>query len=272
MAIKIKKKDSSSGNDPSEAPELLDESGAPVGAPSRLGEDADPILKASWETASWVEENRYLVLGIVGVVFLAIVGGYFGLQVLESQNEEASSTLTPALEDYSTMIEGSPELESLKSNPDIEAPEKTFETNQARWEAVYAGANETLSKHPQGEIAQAATLMKASAAAQLGKTEEAIQLYESYRATSNDDSMKVPVLQGLAGVYASAEKWDEALETLDELSKLDDSYASAVDYQKARILERAGRGEDARKLYHSILEEDPNHPSKADIERRLATM
>ncbi len=265
MAIKIKKKDQSEGSE-EEAVEEQAASGA------TLTDDADPILRASWETASWVEENRGLVLGGIFVVLIAVIGGYFGLQYLESQKVKASSALTPAIESYTTLIEGSREIEAIKSNPDIEAPEKTYESDEAKWQDVYDNADKALAKHPNSEIANASRLAKAAAALKLGKTDEAIELYTSYLESPTDPSMEAAVLQGLATAHANAENWDDATATLDKLGELDEAYAEAARYQKARILERAGKADEAKKLYHEILDEDPNHPQKADIERRLANM
>lgn len=271
MAIKIKKKDGSTTVD--EEPELLDEDGAPVGSarPVSVGAGGDPFVQASWQTASWIEENRGIVFGGIVVVFLAVLGGYLGLSFLEDQKVEASTSMIPAFDSYNTLIEGSPELEALKSTPGLTAPDKTFESNTARWQAVYDDANKALTAHPTGDIAYAAKLTKAAAALELGKFDEAAALYEEYRKAAPDEAMKPIALQGLATVYASSEKWDQAIAALDELAG-EAGYERGAKYQKARILERSGKAEDAKTLFHAILDEDPMHPQKDDIERRLANM
>lgn len=272
MAIKIKKKDGSQEPESSSEVEEAEQLSAAEAAKAALSEDADPFLRASWETASWIEENRGLVLGAIAIVLIAVIGGYFGLQVLESQKVEASSTLTPAFDDFTTILEGSPQHEAIKANPDLEMPEKTFPNDKARWQAVYDDAEKTLSTHPKGDVAQAARLTKAAAAIKLEKPDEAIALYQAYLGNAQDEAMKVAVLQGLATAYARAEKWDEALKTLDELAAVDEDFVSGVKYQKARLLQRAGKKEEAKALFHEILDKEPDHPSKSDIERRLATM
>lgn len=266
MAIKIKKKD---GKDEAEAEAEVE--AAAAGA-VELSEEADPFLRASWETASWIEDNRMLVLGGIATVLIAILAGYGGLSYLEQGKVEASAALTPAFQDYNTLIEGSKEYDSLKANPDIKLPEKTFKSDDERWQAIYDDASGALAKHPSSEVALAATLTKASAAAKLGKHDEAIELYKEYIATSPDSSMKTAAQHGLATAYASAEKWDDALAALDELAKTSEEYEASLRYQRARILQRAGKSDEAKTLYHEILDKDPAHPSKADIERRLANM
>lgn len=267
MAIKIKKKDGTP-----DAPPPEDAALEVAGSAGELSEDADPFLRAAWQTESWVEENRTLILGGVLAVLVAVVGGYFGLGFLENQKVQASSALTPAFDSYNTVLEGSKELEAIKSNPDLPAPKKTFKSDRERWEAVYAAADSALKQHPSGDISHAATLSKASAAAQLEKYDEAIALYQSYQQAAKDDSMKLAALQGLATTYSAAQKWDEAVRALDEIAALDEQFASGAKYQKARVLERAGKAEEAKKLYHEILDKDADHPSKSDIERRLANM
>lgn len=264
MAIKIKKKDGSKDSEESAV-----EAG---GAAGRLSEDADPFLRASWETASWMEENRSLVIGGVLLMLVVVVAAYMGLGFLENEKVQASNSLTPAFDSYNTMLEGSKELEAVKSNPDLEAPKKTYKTDEERWQAVYDDADKALKDHANAEIAIAAKLTKAAAAAKLGKYDEAIALYKDYESISPDPSMKVAALQGLATAYAAADKNDEAIKTLDEIAALDPQFASGARYQKARILQHAGKTDEAKKLYHEILDNDPDHPSKADIERRLANM
>lgn len=269
MAIKIKKKDGNKDSEP-EA-ELVVEMNA-EGAAAALSEEADPFLRASWGTASWVEKNRMLVIGGVVLVFVGVLGGYMGLGFLENQKVQASTSLSPALDSYNTLLEGSKELEALKSNPELEPPKKTYKTDAERWQAVYEGADVALKQHPTTDMALAAKLTKASAALNLKKYDEAIALYTDYITSTPDPSMKTAALQGLATSYAAAKKWDDAIKTLDDLAAVDKAYVSGVGYQKARVLEQAGKPEDAKKLYHEILDADPEHPSKSDIERRLANM
>ena len=271
MAIKIKKK----GDKPEEEPEVeevAEDAPATARAAAQLSEEADPFLRASWETASWVEEHRFAVIGGVVAVFVAILSAYMGLNFLENSKVEASTTLSPAFDSYNTLLEGSKQLEAIKANPDFEAPKTTYPNEEARWQAVYDAASKSLDKNKNNEVAHAARLAKASAASRLGKHDEAIQLFEEYRKSSSDKTMEVVVLQGIASTHADAEKWDDAIKALDDIAKADEELASAVMYQKARILERAGRAEPAKELYHKILDESPTHPQKSDIERRLATM
>lgn len=273
MAIKIKKKD---GRDDDEAAiddvESAIEAGAAGVATTKLSEDADPFLRASWETASWIEEHRLAVVGLVVLVFLAVLGGYIGLGFLENQKVEASKALTPAFDSYNTLIEGSEALEQIAANPDLEAPDKTYKSDNERWQAVYDQASAALVQHPNADIALGAKLTKAASASKLEKYDEAIKLYNEYIESTTEPAMKTLALHGLATTYAAAAKWDEALKALDDLAASEPAFEPATRYQKARILERAARVEDAKKLYHEILDTEPNHPSKSDIERRLANM
>lgn len=264
MAIKIKKKDPTPDSDESPVEE-------PVSR-AALSANADALTRASWETASWVEENRHLVFGGIIAILIAVIGGYFGLEYLESQKVEASNSLTPAFDAYSQLVEGSAELEALKSNPDLEAPSETFESEEKKWQGVYDEASASLNKHPNTEVALSAQLAKAAAAVKLSKFDEAIALYEQFRASSTDPAMESVVIQGLATAYAGAEKWDEAIAALDELAEVDEAYSSVARYQKARIYERADQKDKAKELYHEILDQEPDHPSRGDIERRLANM
>ena len=261
MAIKIKKK----GERPEEPAqdEVIDME--PV-APA-----ADPFARATVGGASWIEEHRGLVLGGIAAVFVIILAGYFGLEYLESQKVDASAALSPALENYHTIVEGSPEYEAVQANDKITL-ERTFPSVEAKWQAVYDAAAEALSQYDTGQVAQSARLTKAAAALRLGKNEEALELYEAYLAKPHPDAGVFAVYNGMATAYAAQQKWDQAAQTFDELAEADEAYAGLARYQKARVLEEAGKPEEAKALYHEILEADPSTPFKNDIERRLALL
>lgn len=261
MAIKVKKK----GDSPSE-PEIVDES-KPEVPNVHLG-----AYSTSSSGGNWVEDNApKLLAGIVALV-VGIMGVYMAMQYVEGQKIEASTTLSPAYKAYAGIVEGTPEFEEIQNNEELPTPSSVFPSEQARWESILESSEAALSKHSGTELERAARLTKAAALQKLGRVDEAIPLYQEVLKDSPKLSEAVATHQGLAAAYSTQEKWTEVHTSLDALAELKPELSSELRYQRARIFEREGNVEEAKELYHAILEDDKAHPQRADIERRLATL
>ncbi len=263
MAIKIKKKGNREEDGSVEAGE------AEAAAAPDLS-TADVFERKSVETAAWVEENRQLVVGGFIAIVLLTFGGYFGLEYLEKQAVSASANLTPAFQAYAKPIDGSPEMEAFAKNWEGEMPEG-FADESAKWQAVYDSAQKTLDSSD-GALALPAKMAKAGAALQLGKTEEAVTIYEGVIGSTKDEGVLAGAYLGLASARTSTKDFDGAIEAYEKLGEIDETIAESLRYKKARLLERKGDIEGAKKLYHEILDDTPMSPNKSDIERRLATL
>lgn len=274
MAIKIKKKDGSKAEE--ELDVAIDGEEAELDGAEKRAEMAaasyDPFERRTMETANWVENNRGLVIGGILAAVAVLIGGYYYFQQQDEKAIGVSASLDSVFTEYAVPIEGSPELEQLKSNPQLPQPKKTFKTNDEKWQAIYDSAAKSLSEHPTGPISKSARLAKSAGALGLKKYDEAITLYEAHLADGPDDSTKAPALQGLATAYIGAGKSDKAIETLKKLEEMSEQYKPSAKYQQAVLLETSGKVDEAKSLYHQILETDPTFSKKTDIERRLATL
>lgn len=263
MAIKIRKRGSDGDQPDTEASDAQGQV-----AP----EDADPILEATLRGATWMEKNRNLVIGGVVALVVAAIGVWVGTSYIEGQEVEASQSLSPALWDYGTVVEGSQEMEQIKKSDRIEVPEHTFPNEEARWQAIYDQAGAALDKHASGPLAQSARLTKAGAAMHLDKYDEAIKLYDAYLGGKTDEAMLPFVYLGLGNAYGAKGEADKAAANFDKLVEQDDSYEAMAMYKKAQVLGDAGKTDAAKELYHEILESHPKTPYRDDIERRLALL
>lgn len=268
MAIKIRKRredDGSAGgaqNDPIEM-----EPGVGV-APA----GSDPILDATMQGMSWIERNRNLVFGGLIVVIVGALGAWIYSGISASQQVSASQALSPALWDYEVLVEGSETYQQIEESELIPLPSKTYPSEEARWEDIYKTAGEALSANPSGDIAQSARVVQAGAAMRLKKHDEAVKLYSAYLDGKTSPAILPLVYLGLASAHAATGEVDEAVKNFEELRKINDSYESMSAYEKARLLDSAGKTDEARELYHEILESDPETPYRDEIERRLALL
>lgn len=262
MAIKIRKR--GDGDKP--------ETDAPEEQSGGVAPEADPVLKATMRGASWMEENRNLVVGGVIALVVAVIGVWVGTSYIDSQEVEASSTLSPALWDYGVPVEGTEEMEQIRQIDVIEPPENAFESEEARWQAVYKKAGDSLEKNQSGPVAQSARLTRAAAASRLGKFDEAIKLYTAYLEGPTDEAMLPFAYLGLATAHGAKGNVEKAAANYDKLVENNEAYEGLAMYQKAKVLEAAGKTDEAKELYHEILETNPKTPYREDIERRLALL
>ncbi|MFU8805061.1 MAG: tetratricopeptide repeat protein [Bradymonadaceae bacterium] len=259
MAIKIKKKgEETEGGETPALPPTVDAS------------TYDSLHAKSYQFVDWLENNRGLAIGAVVALVVAVMGIHFAMQYVESQEIEASTRLSEGLAAYEVLVEGSPDLKALREDDRIAPPEKTFATEEEKWQAVYDGAAATLKDFDSGEIARSARLTKAAAAYQLGNFDEAIALYEEVLQGARGEVRDFAQI-GLANALSSKGEHEKAIATFDKLAENPDQAAFAK-YEKARILQRTGKAEDAKTLFHEILETYPATTFRDDIERRLAML
>jgi tetratricopeptide (TPR) repeat protein len=274
MAIKIRKRQDDGGrrrdgDNSAQDPIEMEPGEKKVGiAPA----GSDPILDATMHGVSWAERNRGLVIGAAVVLLLASIGGWIYSAVSSSQEVDASQALSPALWDYEVLVEGSPTLEQIQQSDVIPAPEETFASEDARWQAIYETAGEALSENKSGSIAQSARVTRAAAALHLKKNDEAIDLYEEYLSGEVSEPIVPFVYLGLANAYASKGEVEKAAANYEKLVEQNEDYAAMANFQKAKLYDAAGKTDQARELYHQILETNPKTPHRDEIERRLAIL
>jgi tetratricopeptide (TPR) repeat protein len=264
MAIKIKKKIDA----PQEEEELTPE----VPADIEVDFDTyDALHVKSYEAAAWVERNRNLVLGGIVAVVVGTLGVIFAVNYAESQKVQASAVLSEGLAAYEVLVEGSPDLAALRNDDRLTPPSRTFQTEEEKWQAVHKHAEATLAEHDSGELGRSARLTKAAAAVQLGNFDEAIALYEQAVQGARGEVLDFATI-GLANALAAKGEHDRAMSTLDKLAANNAEKAPFAKYEKARLLQRAGKTDEAKSLYHEILETYPKTTFRDDIERRLAML
>lgn len=274
MAIKIRKRRDGGarkpGGDASENAPIEMDSDAPRVGVAPAG--SDPILDATLQGVSWADENRNLVLGGILLVIVAALGVWIYSAYSSSQQVQASQVLSPALWEYETLLTDSPTMDQIKESGIIAPPEHTFASETERWQQVYDVAGKALAEYSSGAIAQSARVTRAAAAMRLQKNDEAIKLYTEYLDGKTSDALVPLAYMGLGSAYAAAGKVDEAAANFDKLGKTNAAWATTANFAKARLFDAAGKKEQARELYHEILEADPETPHRDEIERALALL
>ncbi len=232
--------------------------------------ERDAFQKASFNAANWVEKNLKTV-GIVVALAIAIpVGAYAFHQASEASKTSASEVANGIFTGYQSPIKGSPAYEMIEANDKLQMPKTVYPTTEAKWAAISAAADKTLSSHPD-QLGTVAQLSKGAAALRLEKWDDAIKAYEAALGAKDIADMKPFALLGVAQANVGAGKVDGAVKALDELAEID-GFKGVARYEKGRAFERAGDKEKAKAAYHDLLETQPSSSYKIDVERRLATL
>jgi tetratricopeptide (TPR) repeat protein len=232
---------------------------------------SDQIDMASARVADWAEKNIRLIAAVALVAAIAPILFVIGKGIKDSADVKSAQQISPVFDLYMKPAEGSPELQFFEFNKDFPKP-KTFDSQQAKWEAIYKEADSAVAKNPSAGAVYSAKLAKAAAAMRLEKWDESITIYQDMINTSPSAPMRSIAQLGLAQAFSGKKELDKAIDAYEALAKLDKQYEPLATYQKARHQELAGQNDKAKETYHKLLEAHPDTTFKADVERRLALM
>lgn len=234
--------------------------------------ERDAFEEMSHTTANWIERNRPIAMGIFFVLLAAPLLVYFGMHQMELSQIAKSQDVTEAIEAYQYPVENSPMMKFFEQNEKFARPTTVYPTEQAKWEAIYAKSDAALKNHASNDLGVSARYAKAGAAYHLGKFDEAIALYKEVLADKRGESLHLFATLGLAMSQAGKGEVETSVQTFDQLKGMNPELVGFAQYHKGRVLEAAGKKQEAKDAYHKLLEEDANTTYKTDVERRLATL
>ena len=279
MAIKIKNR---KGEEPPEE-EQGAEGGAVVPPGKMRGNSLDGFERVTFMATAWLENNRKLFFGIVGVVAIAVIGIVLGVAHVRGQQVEASDRLSVGLAAYEMPVDGvwnpMERVRMLTEFPELEDDQK-HPDEETKWRIVYDSAANTLEDFDGGPIADSARMTKAAAAANLGNPDESVQLYRKVIGSEDlPQELKAMAHVGLANSLASTGEVDEAIELWDVVAEMMPDRKAYADLERARMVERHAMRqgdedlkEQARELYRQFSEDHPDSDHLNEVERRKALL
>jgi tetratricopeptide (TPR) repeat protein len=220
--------------------------------------EPDRFQVAANQAASWLAARKKRVAVVGGIVILAIivVGAVIGVQ---SSKLEASGKATSGL----LGLVAAPVVEKVPPG----TTEKTFPTEDEKNRAVIAEADKVLAANGVNRGTLLAVLAKADAHLALKEWDQASAQYDRYLAeASQDDSLRFTALENLGLVAEGKGDLMGAASAFDRMAKEAPPYADRADLDRARVLAKAGKAEDARQL---LLKFGENHP-KSTLTREAA--
>jgi tetratricopeptide (TPR) repeat protein len=223
----------------------------------------DQFQVAATQAAGWMAERRKQVV-IGGVVVLAVaVLATVLVNARVSREREAGALL------YRVVEAAGGEISSV---PLSGVPAPLFKTDEERQRAVIDAAQKLRDRHADSRAAITATLMMGHAQYRLGEWDKALESYRAFLAAApSDDSMRFAALDGVAHALEAKGELDGAVKAWDEAAGVK-SYADRAALEKARILAKAGKPDEARQILTGFAEQHKESSLRAEAAEQLARL
>jgi len=226
----------------------------------------DAFQRAGAEARDWLAERQTLVALAVGVLLLG--GLIVALFSYFSNRSEAKAAreLGAALEILERPVVPTPEAAQMPPPAGDKAP---FKSTQEQDQALVKALTDFRTAHKGTASATTAALPLGKAEYRLGNIDGALAAFAEYlKDAAQNDPMRASALEGQGYAYEAQQKYDQALTSFDEMSKVDaGGYLEGMgQYHRARILILQGKKEDAAAV---LVKLPVDHPGSAAA--RMAT-
>jgi TolA-binding protein len=208
----------------------------------------DAVLEGATSVFDWLYEKRMLAGGVL--VALLVVVGVASVVTAQSRTKkhDTGAKLSEAVE-----LESRPVVEKKAEAPATETASdtKSFPSKAEKAKAVEAALTAIVKDHPGSGAARAAELQLAHAQYEAGKYDDAIQGYETYLKEGDEGDLRLFALEGLGYAY---EAKGDAVKAGEAFAKLADAGAPGrALFHKARMLEKQGKKDEAKKAYEDVI-------------------
>jgi tetratricopeptide (TPR) repeat protein len=205
----------------------------------------DAFQRVGAEARDWLIARQTLVVLAVAVV---LVGGlatalisYFS----HRGDADAAKELGHALEILERPVIPTPEGAQLTPQDGEPVP---FKSAQEQDQALVKALTDFRTAHKGTKSATTAALPLGKAEYRLGNQDAAVAAYTEFlKDAAQNDPMRAAALEGQGYAYEAQQKYDQALASFDEMSKVDAAgYLEGMgQYHRARILTLQGKKDDA---------------------------
>jgi len=216
----------------------------------------DQFLTTSMQAVSWVEQNRRLVFGGLGLILLLAVGWIAWNSMAQERRAKVTRRLAAVLEVERAEVSAEPP--PLQEGQDEEDRPLSFRTQRQKAERLVKRYKELLTADGGKELDAFAHVGLGGAYSSLGRQADAQKEYEAAIALGSE-ALAPYAIEGLVYVYEARDKRREALAKLDELKTLrDGAYRHLATYHIARLEIAEGKKAHAlellQKLQHDLAE------------------
>ena len=225
----------------------------------------DEFQARGFELVEWVQENRGIVMGVIGVVIVAGLGYGISTVVKRGADTEASAAWAKAQDIWQAPVGEDP-------NPDDNIP--AYDTAKAKAEAAKNAFTGVIKAHEGTGAGALAQLSLGHANLQLGDYAGATAAYQAFlNETDSDDPLRFAGYSGLAAAKEGAGDAKGAIEALEALVALSDKVdEDAALFGLGRLYAKEGDSEKARKRLETLVADSPDSKLRARADELLATL
>lgn len=210
---------------------------------------AEEVAKSVQNVNAWIDAHGRKVWIVLGAGVAVAVAVFAIIALQDSKGREAGTLLRTAV---------------MTSQGIIVAPEETppedplfptFTSAKERDEKALGQFREVEKQYPSSVGAGYATLGEGNTLLRLGKDAEAAAAFEKLRASTGDkdDFLRFRVLEGAGYALEGQQKYAEAAERFEALSKLNNgAYRKVGDYHRARMLVLQGKRDEAKQVLEAL--------------------
>ncbi len=223
----------------------------------------DKFQQAVAGAAGWVGgHQKQIALAVVGVVVvLAVALGVTAVQ--RRQEEKAGALLYKVLEDAAAPISSVP----------LPVPGPTFASAQEQQRAVVSAAAEVRKGYPSSGAARTAALASGDAHLRLGEWDAALGDYQAFLAAAPaGDSLRFSALDGVARALEGKGDLAAAADAFSRLGAEVPFLKDRAAIDRARVLARAGKVDEARKVLAGFPDEFKDSLLKPEAAELLARL
>jgi predicted negative regulator of RcsB-dependent stress response len=225
----------------------------------------DKFQEAAGQAAGWASGHRRpLVLALAGGTAVILVALAL-LSWRESRAEKAGSLLFRSLTETTGQIKGKEDMFAPSGVP-------VFESYEAKQKAIVDSTQRVEERFGGTRAAATAALARADAQYHLGDLDAALAGYRQFLdAVSKDDSLRFAALDGVARIQEAKGQLDDAAKTWAEAEKIS-FYADRAAIERARVLARAGKVDEAKGILQSFGEKHKDSALKPQADALLAKL
>lgn len=224
----------------------------------------DKFQVAATGAIEWAQNNRRTVTAALAGVAALVVVAVVIQAVVGSTREKAGSRLFRALDAAEA---------DVSSVPLPGSERQVFPSEAERARAVVEAAGKVRSGHSGSRAAATAALLAGQAQLRLGEWDAARGSFEEYLAGAPaGDSLRFAALEGLARASEGKGDLAGAAAAFERVGREVAFYKDRAALEQARLLLRAGKADEARKLLAAFPEAHKESPLKGEAQEQLARL
>ncbi len=223
----------------------------------------DRFQVAASDAAHWLAQRQKQFLVGVAVVLAVAVFVIGIVSYFDSRRAAAGGLLYRAISAAGGEISAVP-------LPNFDQP--VYKTAEEKARAVLAAAEQVKSRHGGTRAAITASLLEGDAYLTLKDWDKAIAAYQSYLDSApSNDSLRFAAFDGMARAREGKGDLDAAAKTYQQAGELE-FYKDRAALERARVLAKAGKVEDARKAVETVAKDSKDPTLQAEAQERLARL